>query len=393
MSRKMFIGLIVALFVHTSYGNGILPLLPVYAIRIGASPAIAGWFTAFAMLCLAAGSLLAGRWGGILQRRGFLQLLVLAVIPLIAIVGRVTRVWQLMLLTGVTWIGGGVLLTGLTIIVSRHAAERERGRVFGTIGVTMNVAAFAGSLSIGGLVDRFGYGTMFGAVAACYLPVLAALALLPRVPVEPAAALSGPASPPAAWPRVGTPAALMLVAQLVVCIANGAGQLGRSLLMHARDFSASAIGSTMAIGSLVTLPVPLALGWLSDRVGRRAILVVCYACGAATLAVLIVSRALWQFWIVGVLLAVLGVSLSIGPAFIADLVPPTHVGPVVSTFTAGYYLGTVGGMAALVPVSSVVGMPWALGAASIAAAAAIALVAIVRRPRSAASPASAVTPP
>jgi MFS family permease len=393
MSRRMLVSLLGALFVCGLYGNGVLPLLPVYALEVSASPTFAGWFTAFAFLSLAAGSLSAGRPGGFLQRRSFLLLLTLAAIPLIAATGRVTRAWQLMVLTGVSWLGGGILLTGLTIIASRHAAESERGRVFGLIGVTMNVSAFVGSMAIGALVDRFGYATMFAVVAASYLLVLAALALLPRVPVEPFAAPAGPAGSPAARSRIGAAAFLLLVAQFVVCIANGVGHLGRSLLMNERLFSASAITSTMAIGALVVLPVPFVLGWLSDRVGRRAILAGCFASGATSLAMLVVSRTLWQFWIVGVLLGVLGVSLSIGPAFVADLVAPAHVGVVVSRFNAAYYLGTVIGMAALVPVSGALGMPLTLLSAAAAAAIGIFLLLAVRRPGATAKPAGAVTPP
>jgi MFS family permease len=65
------------------------------------------------------------------------------------------------------------------------------------------------------------------------------------------------------------------------------------------------------------------------RAGRRdcqsgAILVACCACGIGALALLVSASALWHFWIVGLLLAVLGVSAAIGPAFIADLVPPAR---------------------------------------------------------------------
>jgi MFS family permease len=384
----MLIGLVVPVFIICSFGNGMLPLLPLYALEVGASQAVAGWYTAFSFLCLAAGALIAGRPGGVLQRRTFLVVFTLLAVPLIVLMGRVTTVWQLTVITGILWLGGGCLLTGISIIASRHAAEAERGRVFGIIGVAYSAASVIGGLGIGSLVDRWGYPTMFAVVAGCTLLIPLALMLLPRVPVEPVTVAAEPQRSDSAAALIGSAAILFLVAQILASTANGAGNLGRSLLMNAREFSASAITSTLVIGSLVTLPVPFVLGWLSDRIGRRMVLIACYTCGAGSLAMLIASRALWHFWIVGVLLAVLGVSVSIGPAFIADLVPPARVGVVLSLFTAALYLGSVAGMSALVPVAGAIGMPWTLAAAAAVAAISVVLLLFVHRPR----PAVSVTP-
>jgi MFS family permease len=139
--------------------------------------------------------------------------------------------------------------------------------------------------------------------------------------------------------------------------------------------------------------VPFVLGWLSDRVGRRAILIACYACGIGSLVLLTASRALWHFWIVGVLLAVLGISVGIGPAFVADLVPPARVGAAMPLFQAAYYLGSLAGMSVLVPTAGAIGMPWTLAAAAAVTAFGVVLILCVRQPRAAARPIAAVTPP
>jgi MFS family permease len=392
MSRRMLIGLTVPVFIICSFGNGIAPLLPLYALKVGASQAVAGWYTAFTFLCLVAGALLAGRQGGMLQRRTFMVILMLLVMPLIVLMGRISAVWQLITLTGISWLFGGCMLTGINIIASRHAAETERGRVFGVIGVAISAGSVIGGLGIGALVDRFGYPTMFDVVAGCWVLVPAALMLLPQVPVERISSASGPERSTRPVAPIGSAAIIFLAAQLVAFIANGAGQLDRSLLMDARGFSASAITSTLVVGSLVVLPVPFILGWLSDRIGRRTVLIACYVCGAGSLVLLIVSSVLWHFWIVGVLLAVLGVSVSIGPAFIADLVPPAGVATALSLFQAAFYLGTIGGTSTLVPVAAAIGMPWTLAAAAAVTAVGVLLLLFVRRPLAPAQPAAAVTP-
>ncbi|OHD72564.1 MAG: hypothetical protein A2177_04415 [Spirochaetes bacterium RBG_13_68_11] len=258
--------------------------------------------------------------------------------------------------------------------------------MFGLFGVAMSAASIVGGLGIGTLVDRLGYPTMFIVVAGCYLLVPTTLMLLPRVPVEPAAPPPGRESSAPLAPRIGRAAIVFLVALFVAFTANGAGQLGRSLLMNAREFSAASITSTSVVGALVTLPAPFVLGWLSDRVGRRPILIACTACGAGSLVLLIASRALWHFWIVGMLLALLGVSVSIGPAFIADLVPPARVSAAMSLLQASYFLGSVAGMSALVPVARAIGMPWTLAAAAAVTACGIVLLLFVRRPAAAVTP-------
>ena len=81
----------------------------------------------------------------------------------------------------------------------------------------------------------------------------------------------------------------------------GAGNLGRSLSMNERAFSNAAITTTAAVGGIVSLPFPLALGWISDRVGRKTVILASFLAGAASLLLLIVSRSLWEFWAVAAL--------------------------------------------------------------------------------------------
>ena len=56
MSRKQLLLLFVGSLVLWTVGNGTMPIVPVYALRLGASQAVAGYFIAFAFLALAAGT-------------------------------------------------------------------------------------------------------------------------------------------------------------------------------------------------------------------------------------------------------------------------------------------------------------------------------------------------
>jgi MFS family permease len=98
---------------------------------------------------------------------------------------------------------------------------------------------------------------------------------------------------------------------------------------------------TAAIGGIVSLPLPFLLGWLSDKVGRKAIMITSPLAGAACLLLLLVSRTLWQFSAVAVLNSIMAVSISVGPAMVADVVRRERVGTGISLFQSSVWIGMI----------------------------------------------------
>jgi MFS family permease len=112
--------------------------------------------------------------------------------------------------------------------------------------------------------------------------------------------------------------------------------------MEEMGFSAKAISSAAAVGGIVALGASLLAGWLSDRIGRKWLLAVCYFGGAVGLIVLVVATSLVHFWAVAVLLSLVGsVAGGIGSALVTDLVPQETLGRGLSLFSA---MGWVGGI-------------------------------------------------
>ena len=62
---------------------------------------------------------------------------------------------------------------------------------------------------------------------------------------------------------------------------------------------------------LITLPIPLVMGWFSDRIGRRPLLFICYLAGAAVLFGLAIATKLWQFWVASAVQSLVGASMGI----------------------------------------------------------------------------------
>ena len=162
MSRKQLLLLFFDCLVPWTLGSGLLPLLPVYALRLGASQALAGYYLSFAFLALAVGTFFAGWLADKLQRRKLLLIVSGAtMIPLIWMMGQASNIWQLAAATAAVWFLFGIEISVVNILAGLFAAENERGRVFGLLGLTMGLGAIIGGLSVGPMVDRWGYPTMF----------------------------------------------------------------------------------------------------------------------------------------------------------------------------------------------------------------------------------------
>jgi MFS family permease len=57
------------------------------------------------------------------------------------------------------------------------------------------------------------------------------------------------------------------------------------------------IDLTASVSGIVALCLPVFLGWLSDKVGRRKVLVATYLLTGASMVALAFSRSPWQFYL------------------------------------------------------------------------------------------------
>jgi MFS family permease len=139
---------------------------------------------------------------------------------------------------------------------------------------------------------------------------------------------------------------LLFSASLVASIAGVTILLGRSLLMSDLDFGALAISSTGAVGGIVAMPIPLLMGWLSDRTGRKIYMYLGYLACITSLIVLAIATSLWNFYIVLILQSIFaGINATVGNAMVTDLVPRESLGKGISLFSATTWIGGVLGFA------------------------------------------------
>jgi MFS family permease len=344
MGKKQLVSLFIGSLFMWTLAQGILALLPIYAVRLGADPGLIGGYLAVAFLTLTLGTVTAGWLSDKFQRRKALLMVVgLINVPATWLMGQATAFWQLVILTAIVWFFFGIGLTVISILAGMFAGEAERGKVFGILATNTSLGALIGGAVSGPIVDHYGYPALFLVATLCWaIQPLVGLFLQDKViggvPREAASTLP-------TKPALGGEFNLVLLATMLAFGAGFIAILGRPLLMDKLGFDPSQVSGAVAIGGAISLPFPLILGWLSDRVGRYGLVVLCFLTGAVGLVALAASVSLWHFWVATILLSGVGVSLGLVPALVTDLVPPESLGVALARFGAAPTIGAILGFA------------------------------------------------
>ena len=345
MTKKYLVGPFLCTLSCWIVGNGTICLLPLYAIQRGASESGSGLFLAFAFGCLAIGTFAPGLLPKHFARRRLL--LVAAGVVQVAALLLTSQTKSLVGLAagcGAMYFLGGVVFTQATVLTGQAAPEKERGAAMGILGMSNGLGSVIGGLGAGWLADRAGFVGLWEVCSAvCLLVILGGLIsveevqsgkALPAVGIRPASIF-------------GTALVLMVAANLMLSVANAVANLGRSLSMVHRGFSMLTINLTMALCGAAGLILSFALGWLSDRIGRRRVLLCSYLVTAVAMIVLGLSRDLWHFYLAIGLTSTVSVCMAVGPAYVIDVVPGDSAAMGVSLFQAAFWAGNIAGPIAL----------------------------------------------
>ncbi len=274
-------------------------LLPIVAGRLGADSALTGFFLSSTAASIAVGNLAAGWLSNKLQRRKTVLIATgLVEIMCLWLIGQAVNMPQLFLFTLATGLLFGIQVTTVGILTGLFAQPSERGRVFGLIASAAALGALIGGLGGGPIVDCWGFPGLFTAAALITI-------------VQPLAAL-----------------------------------LLEDKAVQRRQPSA-ATNAGVAVSGLISLPFPYLLGWLSDRIGRKPLLICCYFASTVSLIILAASLVLWHFWLSTALQTLVGASLAVGSALVTDLVPEEALGSALAVFGATSAIGLVIGNAAM----------------------------------------------
>ena len=336
MSRKQLFLLFISNVVPFTIGGSIMPLLPVYLARLGIDPAVSGIYLAVAFLALAGGSFLGGWLSDRFQRRRETIFMgALLGLPMIFMIGQVSHIAPLTILTVLVWFLGGMNVAMVNILAGLFAEPHERGRVFGIIGMGLSIGGVIGGTLSGAIVDRWGFGALFAFAASLELILMSVVWLLEDKRVE----VTQESQQAGRLPFMTMTLWLLFVANILANAANISTGLSRPLGMDGMGFSATAISSTNAVAGFVTIPLSLILGWASDRLGRKPVLLMAYSSLMLGGVILVLASSLWQFWIATALMTVVATSLGVGTALVTDVTAPESLATAVSRYAATPFIG------------------------------------------------------
>ncbi len=340
MRRKPLIALFAAYLLLASVANGLGSLWPVYIARLGGGPAFMGYFTAVGTLAMTIGTIGAGWLADRFQQRKLLFVLACALLSVCMLL--FSRVQNLLQLTLVNFAGGIATGAGyglVSILGGLLAGKAERGKVFGILTLAMNASLLVGGVAYGPIADRWGFPTLFLVSAVVGGVCLISGLFLTDFKVPKIAHTH--TQPGTGRALFGSSFILLLGATLFSSLAWLVGRLGLFMAMSQLGFAATAISLSSAVGGIISLPAPLVLGWLSDRIGRRRLILVCYLAGLASLPVLAWAHNVGSFWCASALVSVLYASTALASALVTDIAPRESLDLGLSWLWGVTNLGTV----------------------------------------------------
>ncbi len=207
------------------------------------------------------------------------------------------------------------MLALVGVLTAVHADDEERGAAYSLMFTAYPLAGVVGGATAGWLLEGHGFPTLFLVMAVVWIGTpLAGLAVRDAKDGEvPAGEEEGAAPVPLA--AFGRSYFALLAAALLVATAVNVSRLGTSLSMEALSFSPAAVASTATVSGLITVPVTLLIGALSDRLGRQRFLTAGYLLAAAAAVALVLAQTLWQFWLAATLAMIAySVSNAVGSA-------------------------------------------------------------------------------
>jgi MFS family permease len=312
---------------------------------MGASSTVTGYFLATVYLSLALSNITAGWLSGRFRRRKLFLILGGALaVPAAWLMSQAKTVGGILALMGCLWFVTGISMVMVNILMGLSAEADHRGSSFGFLNLCASFGLFFGALVSGPIADRAGFSALFAAFAVFYLLLpIAGWFVQERRMVEPkgGAAVAGARH----IFRMRT-FSLLFAASILAQAANVMIFLTRPLIMNALHFDLTAISRASAIGSFVTLPLPLSLGWLTDRIGRKSILMACFLAPTLGLLVQIAAVDTWQFLVSSVLSTIIGTTTSVGSALMSDIFPEEARGTALSFLNATPWIGIVIGLSA-----------------------------------------------
>ena len=254
--------------------------------------------------------------------------------------------WLLIFLRGLAGLFTARLIPAMTSIVGDLSPENRRAQWIGIVNGGASAGWIVGPLLGGLLYDRFGYVVPFAASIALGVGALLLALFLIHETYTPAAHSNHSHS---AWMHglqaLAAPRAFFLLMLITFGVMFAWAFIEPQFMFYAYDdlnWTSSQLGMVMSTYGVAFMFGEFALGQLSDRLGRKPVLVLGLALFSAQFVGLVIFRdATWivvSFFLAGLGNALYDPALS---ALILDITPPEHTAGMIGLKGTAGSLGTL----------------------------------------------------
>lgn len=338
MPLKQLLALFTCNLIVLIAGNARVVLFPLYMEQFNTSETTIGIILSLQFGTLAAGTFAGGWFSDRFQKRKESIFLAGCIsVPAIILMGFVDNLLILTILMMIVGFANGLIMLMVSTLTGLFAMSDRRGQTFGIIGSTFALGALLGGVIAGPIVDRWNFQVLFFVMGSLTVIVpFVALFLEDKVTQQDTVT-----DKPRRIRDLGWMFALLFLASSLTYITPYIGSLARPLVMNKLTFSPTAVSSTVAVSGAVSLILTWFAGWLSDRIQRTHLMILCYLANVAGMVLLVFATQLWQFQMSAALLLGVNVSLAVGSALITDIVSPENLGRALSLFSSTAWIGGI----------------------------------------------------
>ncbi len=332
----------------------VAPILPLYAQSFGVGAAAVGSLVTVFGLARMVVNIPVGHLTERFGRRGLL-----VVGPLLTSVGSLGFAFaggfgELLIWRVVQGVGSAMLTTAAMVVLADISTTETRGRIMSLYQGSLLLGAGVGPAVGGFLAELYGVRVPFLFFsAATFCAAIWALARIPetrpvRSPPAPGAALSSTGVPRKVLRGLvrNTDFLLISAVTLGIFFTRAGGQMTLLPLLGHNELgmSESEIGLAFTVVALVNFLSLYGAGVLSDRFGRKSVIVPSGLITALSVGLFLYTGSVTIFFLNAVLLGI-GTGLG-GPApaaYAADIAPPGAMGPAMGLYRTLSDLGLVAG--------------------------------------------------